>query len=265
MMESVGRNFMSRAPFLCALIALIGSALFSEASASPLEALSSNDADEVREAIEELSLSGDPEAARAIRSLLEGGLPRALTESAIDALVMLEDKESLPLLLALANHRDTSVRMRALEAATILGPAPQLEQIFLRALEENEPKVRAIAIQGLVRHGSKASLPTLERALARRDYAAAEAIAQLGAEANIRPLIALAGRVPLDELRGAFAVILKRAELGERLRLDALSALVELATPEVKYFLEDLAPTLPGGARDRVRRAVNDAAFRIMD
>lgn len=254
---------MSRALFLCAFIAIVGSA--PRAGASPSAALESGNADVVREAIEELSLTGDPAAAEAIRGLLERGLPRALTESAIDALVMLEDRASLPLLLSLSRHRDVSIRTRALEAASILGPTPGLEQALLRALEENTREVRAVAVRGLMRHGSKAAVPTLQRALERREYAAAGAIAQLGDEPAIRQLIALLGRAPFDELRGAFEVILKRAELGERLRLDALSALVELATPEVKYFLEDLAPTLPGGARDRVRRAVSDAAFRIMD
>ena len=258
---------MSRDLFLHALIALF--ALFvrapSAAAEDPFAGLESGNAEEVRGAIEELSLTGSPEAAAAIRARLERGLPLALTESAIDALVMLEDRDSLDLLVRLTRHRDASVRKRALEASSILGTSERVEPILLRALEERDPAVRRVALGGLKRLATTRSLPILERALEKREFGAAEIIAKVGEEEQVRPLIGLLGRVPFEDLRGAFETILKRAELGERLRLDALSALVELATPEVKYFLEDLAPTLPGGARDRVRRAVSDAAFRILD
>jgi HEAT repeat protein len=235
------------------------------APASPeVRGLSSSDPAVVRESIESLGMEGTRVAAEAITARLALGLDRELTLVALDALGILQHKPASEVVAPLARHRDATVRLRAVQTLIALEPKDARETLE-RGLDDLDPRVRAECARALARLGNRGSLPVLFRALDAGQLEAALAIAAHGDEAAIRKLATYLGRVPFAAMTEALAQVLGRADLERRLRLDVVSRLVELATPEVKYFFEDVADSLPGSADDPVKRAVRDAAFRIVD
>lgn len=252
-------------------VSLLSSTALAAPKKAPVQApppeiagLDADDAVIVRESIESLGMLGTPAAAEAIAARLSRGLPRDLTLVALDALGILQQRVAVPVVEKLTRHRDETIRLRALQTLVALD-APLLRGTLERGLDDPSAEVRAECVQALVRHGHRSSVPVLFRALDAGELGAALPIAVHGDDAAVRRLSSYLGRVPFTAMAEPMARALAREDLERRLRLDLVGRLVELATPEIKYFLEDLAGTLPGPSNDPVKRAVSDAAFRIVD
>lgn len=224
-----------------------------------IELLQSRDESEVRTAIESLGVLGDRRAAGPLAERIRRGLPPELLEAAIDALAVLGRPESAAVLFDLTSHRRAAVRLRAVQALATIRPRGA-EQVLTRALADSDPSVRGAAATALGEMGATGALDALFRALDRQVPEAALAIGRLARPAEAERFLGYVGRLPFDLVTPALAEMLQRTTLAERTRLAIVHRLTELATSEVRAFLEQLVPSLPDSP---VRRAAEDAIPRI--
>ncbi len=225
-----------------------------------VEQLGAADPDQVRGAIEALGLLGDPRAVEPIAERIRRGLPPELLELAISTLTLLGRPEAGPVLFELANHRRAEVRVAAVQAIATVR-ARGADRALAQSLGDADPAVRAAAASGLGELGATGALDALFLALDRRVPEAAAAIGRLARPAEVDRFLGYLGRLPFDLVTPALGEMLHRDDLAERARLTIVHRLTELATPEVRGFLEQLVSSLPAGSQ--VRRAAEDAIPRI--
>ena len=89
------------------------------------------------------------------------------------------------------------------------------------------------------------------------------AIGQLARPADVDRFLGYLGQLPFDQVTPALSEMLHRDDLAERAKLAIVHRLTELATPEVRTFLEDFVNGLDIDDRSQVRRAAEDAIPRI--
>jgi len=228
------------------------------------EALGSTDAAQVREAIETVGLSGSGQLVAPLADRIRRGLTAELLELAMDTLTILANPEAGPILFELATHRRADVRLKAVEA--IIACEPQAaDRVLVAALSDSDPRIRARAALGLGQLGARSATGSLFVAMDRGVMEAGQAIGQVASEGDVDRLLGYLGRFPFDALAPAFMEVLARDDLPEAAKLTVVARLAELATPEVKTFLEDFVASLPDGRRhDRIRQAAEAAILRIV-
>lgn len=234
----------------------------SDAESQALQLLASPNVDEVSLGIESLGLLPSPRTAAALIERTRRGLPRELMELAIGTLSAMDTPAATPIFIDLSRDRRPSVRAKALEA---LAGIPRADAIVAirHGVDDADATVRAAAIDAVGTLNDRESVPLLLRALSRGVQEAAPVIGHLGNADQVRQLLEYLGRASLEfELAGC-AEALNRTDLPQRLRLDIVALLTELATEQIRTFFTEVLTTLPGGANDPVRRAVNDAIMRI--
>jgi len=224
-----------------------------------IEQLQSADEAEVRAAIETLGVLGNARAASPIAERIRRGLPPELLEAAIDALTVLGRPESGPVLFELTTHRRPAIRLRAVQAIAATRPRGA-DRALAQALADSDSSVRAAAATALGEIGATGALDALFHALDRRVPEAAVAIGRLARPNEVERFLGYLGQLPFTLVMPALTEMLQRNALAERSRLAIVHRLTELATPEVRAFLEQLVPSLPDSA---VRRAAEDAIPRI--
>lgn len=224
--------------------------------------LDASSAEEVQLGIETLGLSPSARAAAALVQRARRGLPPELLLMTVQTLGAMQQRESIPYLVELARHRSPQVRSKALEALTAMRGNEAVEALR-RGLDDAAPEVRLTAVHGIGELADRGSLPILLRAFDRGVFEASDVIGQIGGPEEVRFLIGQLGHVPLPSILGGLGEAIRRADLPQRLRLDLVARLTELATTEVRSFFESIAPDLPGPNNDPVRRAVGDAIVRI--
>ena len=191
-------------------------AAWNAARADLLRAMKAGDVDARRRAVEAVAKLGTPEAATLIvDSVFPGEHAGPVLDAAVSHLVRHLTAEGYEWLMERARKgRDKwHVRTLVLEVlAERSEPGPAYD-VFLGVLKEDDPRIRASALHGLSRcrkpEALAAILPHLEAPEWQVRVAAIEALAELGDEKAIVPLIRLL-EVETGRLRGDVADALKR-------------------------------------------------------
>lgn len=228
------------------------------------EMMTAGNPDEVRMGIETLGVIGSPAAVEPIAARIRQGLPAELLSVAIDTLGLLGRREAGPVLFELTSHRRPEIRLGALNAIISIRPegaAGALE----RALSDSDPRVRGVAATGLGEIGARGSVATLFHALDRGVLEASAPIGQLATPGQVQQLLGYVGRLPFDSVTPGLNEVIARSNVPNRTKLEVIGRLAELATPEVKTYLQEVVAALPDNPRDPVRRAAEDAILRIAD
>lgn len=220
------------------------------------EQLASTDPQVIQQAIETIGLSGNARLVPLLASRITRGLPGELLETAVDTLTVLARPEAGDVLFILANHRRADIRARAV--AGIISCRPEGASSALQAaLSDQEPEVRTAAAVGLGQIAAEDAIDALFHALDRNILEAATSLGQLASGDDIGRLLTYLGRFPLDALTPALSEIIARDNLENETKLEVLGRIAELATPDARQFLVDMAESVPD---DRRHRAVRDAA-----
>ncbi|MEM9068785.1 MAG: HEAT repeat domain-containing protein [Myxococcota bacterium] len=245
---------------ICTLGALTAPAAAQQLRLSDAVAmLDADNADEVRMGIEGLGAIGGSRVVAPLATRIRKGLPAELLGVAVETLGLVSHRDAGPVLFELVNHRRSEVRLAATQAIVSCEPAGA-ERALVAALSDSDPRVRAAAALGLGQLGARGSIDELFHAFDRRILEAATAIGQLATASEVDRLLGYLGRVPFDAVTPALNEIVARREVPQRVKLNVIGQLAELATPEVRTYLQELAEALPDGA---VRRAAEEAMLRI--
>lgn len=230
-------------------------------TAEATQMLQSESPDEVRLGLESLGAANHVRAVAPLAARIRAGLPPDLLDAAVLALTVLGKPEAGPVLFELLRHRRAEVRIASVDALVATRPRGA-EAALIAALSDADSNVRSAAAVGLGQVGGEASIDALFHALDRNILEASTAIGQLAPPAAMERLVGYLGRVPFDALTPAFAELFARANVPERAKLQLIGRLEELATPEVKIYLADLAESFPPG---NLQRAAEEASIRIAE
>jgi HEAT repeat protein len=226
--------------------------------------LHSSNVAEVRGGIELLGVSQDRRAARFLAEYVRQGPPGILVESVVESLAALGSPETLQPLLTLAEHRRPGVRARVAEALAGLN-APQVRPALERLLSDSDAQVRAAAARGLARAGNRASIDPLFVAFDKGVAEAAIAIGEIGGPAEVDRLLGKLGARPLAEILPGCLAFMNRTNIADPIKVRIIQRLQELATAEVRTFLQEWLAALPPNFRGASKAAAEQAVARIAD
>lgn len=232
----------------------------------PAELLASDDPEKIREGIETIGLEGKPRYIEPLADRIRKGLPPELLDAAIDTLGVMGRPQAGPILFELSSHRRSEVRAKTVQAIVACKP-DGAERALVTALSDEDESVRAAAALGLGEIEAKGSIDQLFTALDRGVMQAATAIGQIAEREHIDKLLGYLGELPFDTITPALLEVLAREDVPRKVKLDVIARLGELATPEVKTFLQDYVASLPPSSRGRdpVRQAAEDVILRIAE
>ena len=219
--------------------------------------LQSANLDEVREAIDLLSVIDHPRVVPHLAELLRSGRPDAITNRALSALRGLAAPQSIEVLTEFTNHRRPGARRRAYQALAAIDDrrvAPLLE----RGLRDSDRTVRGAAALALGQIGARRSLDTLFRAFERNVIEAAIAIGKLGNAASIERYDSFLGREPLGVMLSGYHEYLRRTDIAHDAKKAIVERLGEVAGVMVRRFLQDYLRTLPERTRNRQIREMKE-------
>lgn len=251
------------------LVRVACAALIGLAAASPADAqvrlneairmLDADNADEVRLGIEALGTNGTSRVVAPLSARIRRGLPAELLDLAIETLGVVAHRDAGPVLFQLLTHRRESVRLSVVSAIIACRPRGA-DGALVTALSDSDPRVRAAAALGLGQLGARDKLDDLFHAFERGVIESATAIGQLADGEGANRLLEHLGRVPFDAIAPATNELIARDDVADRVKLEIVGRLAELATPEVREYLQELVEALPDSP---VRRAAEDAVARI--
>lgn len=233
-------------------------------TAQAIEQLSAGSEAEVREAIEAIGLSGSSAAVEPLAARIRRGLTPDLLGMAVDTLTVLGHPEAGPVLVELLSHRRADIRTRAVQALAVCNP-PGVATALTAALSDTSSEVRAAAAIALGERGGASALDALFRAFERQVAEAGMAIARIGGADAVPRVLGYLGREPFSTLRPMLLVMLERADLPSRARLDIVARIGELATADARGLLEEVVSNGSLPSTDPVHRAANETAARIAE
>lgn len=219
--------------------------------------LQSANLDEVREAIDLLSVIDHPRVVPHLAELLRSGRPDAITNRALSALRGLAAPQSIEVLTEFTNHRRPGARRRAYQALAAIDDrrvAPLLE----RGLRDSDRTVRGAAALALGQIGARGSLDTLFRAFERNVIEAAIAIGKLGNASAIERYDAFLGNEPLGVMLSGYNEFLRRNDIAHDAKKAIVERLGEVAGVMVRRFLQDYLRSLPERTRNRQIREMKE-------
>ncbi|MCB9591800.1 MAG: HEAT repeat domain-containing protein [Sandaracinaceae bacterium] len=218
--------------------------------------------DAVRGGLEQLGLLGNARAVDPIAARVRRGLPPELLGVAVDTLMILGRPQAGPVLVELLGHRRPDIRLKAVQAIVACQPRGA-DRVLTEALGDTDATVRGAAAEGLGTLGAHGAVDALFHAMERRVPEAAPAIAAVADPRDVDRFLGLLGRVPFAEVTTALGEMLHRANLAASAKLAIIHRLSELATPEVRQFLEELVANADASIPANVLRAAQDAIPRI--
>ncbi len=183
-----------------------------------------------------------------------------MLDIAVDTLIVLGRHDAGPLLFELAEHRRPEVRLKAVQALAALQPRGA-DRALIDALADENPAVRSAAASALGEIGAQSAMDALFHSLDRQNGEAASAIGRIAGPADVDRFLGYLGQLPFSLITPALDEMLHRQNLAESARMSIVHHLSELATPEVRAFLEQVVSTLPSSP---VRSAAEDAIPRIL-
>ena len=264
----IGPFRAGRVALLAAIVAVVGTQVATAQSrgrrpprlAQVVEWLDSGDVEDIRRGIESVGLLGSSGAVQRLEDRVRRGLPGELLLLAVHTLGATGRSEARPLVSDLLSHRRVAIRVAAVRALTDIGNS---ETALIRALSDPAPEVRSAAAESLGQVGSTASIDPLFRAFDRGVEEAATSLGQIVRNEEVPRLLGYLGDRSLETMSPALLEVLSREEIRVSTKVDLVGQLSEMATGDVRRFLEDYAASLPQGAPADLRRAVQNAAGRI--
>jgi HEAT repeat protein len=224
--------------------------------------LRSANPDEVRQAIDLLSVIDRREVIPPLVELLRSGPPDAITDRALEALRGLADPTSIEILSEFTRHRRAGARRRAYQALAAIQDRrvpPLLEQ----GLRDSDRTVRSTCALALGNIGARGSVEVLFRAFERGVVEAAVALGKLGDARSVTRFHEHLGRQPLSVMLSGYEQYLRRADIDEGTKMDIITRLGELSGRAVREFLSQYLATFSQGDRSRLRQVVQDTLRRI--
>jgi hypothetical protein len=226
--------------------------------------LSSANPDEVREAIDLLSVIDRPEVVPHLATLLRSGQPDPITDRALEALGGLAHPSGIDVLTEFTHHRRSGARLRAYRALAAIRDN-RIPELLSRGLRDSDRGVRGAAALALGDIGARGTLDILFTAFERGVVEAAIAIGKLGDAQSVTRFTEYLTRQPLAIMLTGYDQYLRRNEIPERIKLNIVAQLGEISGPMVKRFLQDYARTFSERDRSNLRREVEATIRRIPD
>ncbi len=232
------------------------------------------DSDTLLQAIQAAAVSG-PDGAQAIATIILRGVTPRVAAAGLDALGALGQPEGAHAVLRFLEHRRPLLRRHAIAAAQSIH-TPELVQALAARLADGDENARIEAATALAEVGSPAVADTLftafERDLeataapgsGRLLHEAAKAIARVGTERDVQRLLGYLRRAPFRSMADAMRAALQRRDLPEPFRVRVVQSVGDLATREVREFLNSVIADAHG-QDSPVTRAARVAADRIAE
>jgi len=226
--------------------------------------LESANADEVREAIDLLTVMDRPEAVPPLAALLRSGQPDAITDRTLEALGALAQASAIDVLVEFTHHRREGARRRAYQSLAAIQD-PRVARLLEQGLRDSDRNVRGTAALALGDIGARASVDTLFIAFDRGVIEAAIAIGKLGDRAAVNKFSESIGRRPLSVMLSGFEQFVRRRDVLDEVKLEIVQRLGEVSGPLVKSFLREYLGTFTQRDRSALKRAVEENIRRIPD
>lgn len=224
--------------------------------------LSSANSDEVREAIDQLSVIDDPRVIPPIVDMLRTGQPDVVQDRALDALRGLAHPSSIDILTEFTRHRRPGARRRAYLALAAIQD-PRVRPLLEQGLRDSDRQVRATCAEQLGRTGARASLDLLFRAFDRGVIEAASAIGRLGDVHAVERFDQHLGHAPLSVMLSGYEQFLTREDIPEDAKIEIIGRLGEVSGRTVREFLGQYLARFNERDRSRLRTVVRDTLARI--
>lgn len=226
--------------------------------------LASANPDEVREAIDLLSVIDRPEVVPHLAALLRSGRADAVTDRALEALRGLGAPSSIEVLIEFSNHRRPAARRRAFLALAAIAD-PRVAALLENGLRDSDRSVRGATALALGQLGAESSLDTLFRAFERGVVEAAIAIGKLGDMAAVERFDAYLGQRPLGVMLSGYNEFLRRDDISADAKRGIVERLGEIAGTMVKRFLNEYLGSFSDRDQGALRRLVEETIRRIPD
>ncbi|NOY92808.1 MAG: hypothetical protein GXP55_16585 [Deltaproteobacteria bacterium] len=224
--------------------------------------LRSDNPDEVREAIDLLSVLDRPEAVPPLAALLRSGQPDPVADRALEALRGLASPSSIEVLVEMTRHRRPSARRRAFLALAAIDD-PRIPALLAQGLRDSDRSVRgAVALALGDRHATE-TLDALFTAFERGVIEAAIAIGKLVPGAGVERFDAYLGQRPLAVMLSGYAPLLRRDDISAAVKRGIVEKLGEVAGPMVRRFLGEYLSTFPERDRSALKSLVSETIRRI--
>jgi HEAT repeat protein len=227
--------------------------------------LSSANPDEVREAIDLLSVIDHPSVVPHLASTLRSGRTDEVTARALEALRGLAQPSSIDVLVEFTHHRRARARRLAYQALAAIEDR-RVPSLLEQGLRDSDRSVRATVARDLGEIGARQSVDTLFVAFDRGVVEAAIAIGKLGDRQSLGRFNEHLGRMPLSVMLSGYTEYLGRSDIPDEVKVDVVNRLGEVSGPMVRAFLQrylDTFPTRGAASRSRVRTIVIETLRRI--
>jgi HEAT repeat protein len=232
------------------------------------------DSDTLLQAIQAAAVSG-PDGAAAISTIILRGVSPRVAAAGLDALGVLAQPIGTHAVLRFLEHRRPLLRRHAIAAAQAIH-TPELVTAVSGRLADSDENVRVDAATALAEMGTAANVPALFAAFERDLEATSapnsgrllhecgKAIARVGTEQDVQRLLGFLRRAPFRSMSDAMRAALGRRDLPEPFRIRIVQAVGDLATREVREFLNSVIADAHG-SENAVTRAARTAADRIAE
>ncbi len=222
--------------------------------------LASPNPDEVREAIDLLSVIDDPSVVPHLAELLRSGRMDEVTDHALTALRGLAHASAIDVLVEFTHHRRARARRLAYQALAAIDDR-RIPSLLEQGLRDSDRNVRATAARALGEIGARQSVDTLFLAFDRGVVEAAGAIGKLGNGGSLERFNGHLGNAPLSVMLSGYREYLRRDDIADGVKVDIIHRLGEVSGPMVRAFLQrylDTLPTRGRASRGPIRTVVID-------
>lgn len=227
--------------------------------------LQSHDADEVREAIDLLSVIDHPSVVPHLAELLRSGRSDEVTDRALLALRGLAHPSAIEVLTEFTHHRRARARRLAYQALAAISDR-RVPALLEHGLSDSDRSVRAQCARSLGEIGATGSVDTLFVAFDRGVVEAAISIGKLGNRAAIGRFNEHLGHMPLSVMLSGYNEFVRRNDIPDEAKIDIIGRLGDISGDMVRVFLQRYLDTFSSGRaaqRDRVRQVVIETLRRI--
>lgn len=224
--------------------------------------LQSQNPDEVREAIDLLSIIDHPAVIPHLEQLLRAGQPDAITDRALEALGALGHPGAVDILSAFTHHRRAGARRRAYQSLAAIQDR-RVRELLETGLSDSDRSIRGQVALSLGETNARQSLDLLFRAFERGVVEAAIAIGKLGDRTHVNRYSTHLGQKPLAIMLSGYGEFLRRRDVPIEVKTEIVSSLGEVSGPMVRRFLQEFLATFPERDRSALRRHTEETIRRI--
>lgn len=227
--------------------------------------LRSRNPDEVRGAIDLLSVIDHPRVVPPLTELLRSGRSDEVTDRALQALRGLGDRSAIDVLTEFTHHRRPRARRLAYEALAAIEDR-RIPDLLEQGLRDSDRNVRATCARKLGDIDARGSVDTLFIAFDRGVVEAAISIGKLGDRRAVGRFNEHLGNVPLSVMLSGYHEFVRRRDIADALKVDIVNRLGEVSGPLVRQFMQrylDTFPTRGRASRSQLRTLVIETLRRI--